>query len=74
MVVTIIDKDAYSSGLPDEVIGTSGSMPCFDGSYPSPPLTIDKSRVMAGHRYVSFAEVTKDGKGIIRMYSPELRP
>ncbi|RJO68427.1 hypothetical protein D5S18_34060 [Nocardia panacis] len=74
MVVTIIDKDAYAGGASDEVVATSGSMPCFNGNYPSPPLTVEKGKVQAGHRYVSFAEVTHDNQGVARIYSPELKP
>ncbi len=74
MVVTVIDKDAYASGLPTEIIATSNAMPCFNGSYPSPPLTIGKERVMPGHRYTSFTEITHNGQGVARIYSPELIP
>ncbi|MEU8895690.1 hypothetical protein [Nocardia sp. NPDC048505] len=74
MVVTIIDKDAYASGLPDEIIASSGPLPCYNGSYPSPPLTVAKERVQAGHRYAVFTEITKDGRGVARIYSPELQP
>ncbi|RDI48441.1 hypothetical protein [Nocardia mexicana] len=74
MVVTVIDKDAYSSGLPDERIAISNPMPCYNGSYPSPPLTIGKERVMPGHHYAGFTEITHNGQGVARIYSPELIP
>ncbi|MEV0251654.1 hypothetical protein AB0H76_34050 [Nocardia sp. NPDC050712] len=72
MVVTVIDKDAYASGASDEVVATSGEFPCLDGKYPSPPLTVDAALAKPDHRYVSFTEITKDGQGIARIYSPEL--
>ncbi|MFC9993848.1 hypothetical protein [Nocardia sp. NPDC127526] len=73
MVVKVIDKDAYTTGSNEEV-ATSAPMPCFNGSYPSPPLRSDKQAVVAGHRYASYTEITKDGKGLIRIYSPDLVP
>ncbi|GAA5083831.1 hypothetical protein [Nocardia iowensis] len=72
MVVTVVDKDAYADGGTDEHVATSGPFSCTNGRYPSPPLTVDQALAKPGHRYVSFTEVTKDGNGIIRMYSPEL--
>ncbi|MET8872295.1 hypothetical protein [Nocardia sp. NPDC004604] len=72
MVVTVVDKDAYASGASDEMVATSGEFPCLNGRYPSPPLTVDAALAKAGHRYVSFTEVTKNGQGIARIYSPEL--
>ncbi|WP_327151077.1 hypothetical protein [Nocardia sp. NBC_01329] len=72
MVVTVVDKDAYAGGASDEVVATSGAFPCLNGRYPSPPLTVDAALAKPGHRYVSFTEVTKDGQGIARIYSPEL--
>ncbi|MGW0246585.1 hypothetical protein ACWDYH_08085 [Nocardia goodfellowii] len=72
MVVTVMDKDAYAGGADDEVVATSGEFPCLNGRYPSPPLTVDAALAKPGHRYVSFTEITKDGQGIARIYSPEL--
>lgn len=71
MVVTVVDKDAYLDGS-NEQVATSGTFPCLDGRYPSPPLTVDAALSKPGHHYVSFTEVTLDGKGIARIYSPEL--
>ncbi len=69
MVVTIIDKSAS-----DEVVASSDPMPCFNGSYPSPPLTVDKDKVKPGHGYVSFVELTRPGHDPARINSPELKP
>ncbi|AFU04188.1 hypothetical protein [Nocardia brasiliensis] len=71
MVVTVVDKDAYLDGT-NEQVATSGPFPCLDGRYPSPPLTVDAALSKPGHRYVSFTEVTLNGQGIARIYSPEL--
>ncbi|WP_330180035.1 hypothetical protein OHB26_26920 [Nocardia sp. NBC_01503] len=73
MVVKIVDKDAYRTGA-DEEVAVSDVMPCFNGSYPSPPLVVGKEGVTAGHHYVSYAEVTHNGQGVARIYSPELTP
>ncbi|WP_157554753.1 hypothetical protein [Nocardia crassostreae] len=70
MVVKVIDKDAYTT-VANEEVASSGAMPCFNGSYPSPPLRIDAAAVVAGHRYASYTEITKDGNGLIRIYSPD---
>lgn len=71
MAVTVVDYDAYASGMSDEVVATSGPFPCLNGRYPSPPLAVDKALARVGHRYRSYTEVTKDGQGIARMYSPD---
>ncbi|MFF2550423.1 hypothetical protein ACFVUS_05450 [Nocardia sp. NPDC058058] len=73
MVVKIIDKDAYRTGANEEV-AISDTMPCFNGSYPSPPLATNTAAVVAGHHYVSYAEITHNGQGVARIYSPELIP
>ncbi len=74
MVVTIIDTDPDASGASGGVIATSGQMPCVNGNYPSPPLTVEKGKVQAGHGYASYTEVTLNNQGVGRMCSPELRP
>ncbi|PXX64047.1 hypothetical protein DFR70_105229 [Nocardia tenerifensis] len=71
MVVKVVDKDAYQTGDNEEV-ADSGPFRCLNGRYPSPPLTVDAAKVKPGHRYVSYTEVTKNGQGIARIYSPEL--
>lgn len=71
MVVTIVDYNAYETGA-NEQVATSGPFHCSNGKYPSPPLTVDTALAKPGHRYRSFTEVTKDGQGIARIYSPDL--
>ncbi|MFD0359915.1 hypothetical protein ACFQZZ_00410 [Nocardia sp. GCM10030253] len=71
MVVKVVDYNAYETGANEEV-ATSGPFRCINGRYPSPPLTVDKALAKPGHRYRSFTEVTKDGQGIARIYSPDL--
>ncbi|NNH74210.1 hypothetical protein HLB23_30905 [Nocardia uniformis] len=44
----------------------------MNGRYPSPPLTVDAALAQPGHLYRSFTEITKDGQGIARIYSPDL--
>lgn len=71
MVVKVIDYNAYETGANEEV-ATSGPFRCLNGRYPSPPLTVDAALAKPGHRYRSYTEVTKDGQGIARIYSPDL--
>ncbi|MFC9439098.1 hypothetical protein [Nocardia sp. NPDC057030] len=72
MSVRVIDKDAYKTGQ-DEEVANSGDFPCFNGRYPSPPLTVDSSKATPGHRYVSVTTVTKQGQSPFSpIFSPEL--
>ncbi|MFI9503603.1 hypothetical protein [Nocardia sp. NPDC052566] len=71
MSVTVVDYNAYETGA-NENVATSGPFPCFNGRYPSPPLTVDRPFAIPGHRYRSYTEVTNNGQGIARIYSPDL--
>ncbi|WP_405165944.1 hypothetical protein OG203_13180 [Nocardia sp. NBC_01499] len=72
MSVRVIDKDAYKTGE-NEDVANSGDFPCFNGRYPSPPLTMDIAKARPGHVYVTVTTVTKRGQDhFTPMYSPEL--
>ncbi|WP_069161773.1 hypothetical protein [Nocardia altamirensis] len=71
MVVKVIDFDAYKTGDNEEV-ADSGKLPCTNGRYPSPPMTVDSAKAKPGHSYGSYTEITRYNDGVARIYSPRV--
>ncbi|MGW4846532.1 hypothetical protein [Nocardia brasiliensis] len=70
MEVTVVDRGGAPDGS-DAHVATS-EFKCFNGRYPSPPLTVDAADAKPGHRYVTVTKVTVNGNVNSPIFSPEL--